>query len=331
MRKDQNKMKQIAILGIQHTIATTVFGPMDVFSQAGILWNLIHGQAITPFFKVKIVTWDGEPVTCLNNIPLPPHCSVRDLDTPDLIIVPSIADVKKTIALNQGLLKWLQQKHAQGASIASVCTGAFFLAETGLLDGKSATTHWGFVELFQKMYPKVRLKAERLITDEGNLYCAGALGAGIDLSLYLVEKFCGREVAVQCAKSLIHDMDRNSQAPYRVFRFQQDHSDQGIKKSQQWIEENFKKNISIDLISKTHGMSRRTFERRFKKATGDTPLNYLQRIRVEKAKRLLENSQKNFGEICYRVGYEDSSHFRMVFKKHTGLLPSEYQKKFSCT
>ena len=208
------------------------------------------------------------------------------------------------------------------------CTGAFLLAETGLLNGKTATTHWGFVDQFRQMYPNVNLKPQRLITDEETLFCAGALGAGIDLSIYLVEKYCGRDVAVQCSKALLHDMNRNSQAPYSVFQFQKNHADETIRVTQQWIEANYTQEINLNQVAKTHGMSRRTFERRFKKATGDTPLFYLQRTRVEAAKRLLESSDGTFDEICYKLGYENSGHFRAVFKKHTGLLPTEYQRHF---
>jgi transcriptional regulator GlxA family with amidase domain len=321
-------MKKITVLALHNTIATTVFGPMDVFFQAGQLWNYINGIPLEPFFRVEIVSFDGKPVKGLNNVLLHPHRSIYSVDKTDLIIIPSITDIEKTIKYGADSLRWLVHHYNKGASIASVCTGAFFLAETGLLDGKTATTHWGFVDQFKQMYPQVNLKPERLITDEGDLYCAGALGASIDLSVYLVEKYCGHEVAVQCSKALIHDMGRSSQAPYSVFQFQKEHSDDAIKLSQRWLENNYSKDIDMNAVSKMHGMSRRTFERRFKKATGDTPLLYLQRTRVEAAKRLLEKNNGTFDEICYRLGYENSSHFREVFKKHTGLLPSEYQKKF---
>ena len=178
------------------------------------------------------------------------------------------------------------------------------------------------------MYPKVHLKPERLITDEGDLYCAGALSAGMDLSVYLVEKYCGHDVALQCSKALIHDMGRNSQAPYSVFQFQKKHADEAVKASQRWIEANYSREVDLDQVAKAHGMSRRTFERRFKKATGDTPLVYLQRTRVEAAKRQLEARNDTFDEISYQLGYENSGHFREIFKRHTGLLPMEYQKKF---
>lgn len=321
-------MKKIALLALHNTIATTLLGPMDVFFQAGQLWNYIHGLPPTPLFDVKIVSVDGKPVQCLNNIRLQPHGAIDQIDETDLIVVPSVTDIARTAKYGQAALQWLRRHHRRGAHIASVCTGAFFLAETGLLDGKTATTHWGFVDLFRRMYPRVRLKPERLITDEGDLYCAGALAAGIDLAIYLVEKYCGRQTALQCSKALIHDMGRTSQAPYSVFQFQKNHCDEAIKRAQQWIEKYYAQAVDLNEVAQLHGMSRRTFERRFKHATGDTPLAYLQRTRVEAAKRMLENHLGTFNEISYRLGYENSSHFREVFKKHAGLLPSEYQNHF---
>jgi transcriptional regulator GlxA family with amidase domain len=202
------------------------------------------------------------------------------------------------------------------------------LAETGLLDGKTATTHWGFADQFQRRYPQIKLKPERLITDEGNLFCSGGYNGGIDLSLYLVEKYCGHEVALQSSKSVIADIGRTSQAPYAIFQFQKDHRDKQILVVQEWIENNFDQNFNYNQLARHHGMSRRTFERRFKAATGDTPLTYQQRIRVEAAKRLLEDGNRSFDEITYQVGYEDSSSFRKIFLKQTSLRPREYQKKF---
>lgn len=321
-------MKKIAIVGLHNTIATTVLGPMDVFFQAGQLWNFINREPVTPFFNVEIVSLGGKPIKCLNQVMLQPHRAMEEVGEVDLIVVPSVTDVSRTIHHGGAILDWLSHHHSQGAHIASVCTGAFFLAETGLLDGKTATTHWGFVDQFRNMYPRVNLKPERLITDEGTLFCAGALAAGIDLAVYLVEKYCGHETAVQCSKALIHDMGRSSQAHYSVFQFQKNHNDGIIKSAQEHIERNFKEEIDLNAVAKDHGMSRRTFERRFKKATGDTPLGYLQRTRVEAAKRLLENSRDTFEEICYQLGYENSGHFREIFKRHTGLLPMDYQRHF---
>jgi len=322
-------MKKVTIIAIHNTIATTVFGPMDVFYQTGQLWNHINGLPLTPYFDVEIASFDGKPVRCLNNVLIHPHKSINDVEETDLILIPSITNIQKTIKYSVPILEWLIKKYHRGASIASICTGTFFLADTGLLNGKTATIHWGYVDQFRQMYPHVNLKPERLITDEGDLFCAGALGAGIDLPIYLTEKYFGHEVAIQSSKALVHDMNRHSQAPYTVFQFQKEHTDEAIKNSQRWIEENYSGEFDFDDISTKLGMSRRTFERRFKKATGDTPLAYLQRTRVEAAKRMLETGSNTFDEICYHLGYENSSHFRELFKKHTRLLPTEYQKKFS--
>ncbi len=321
-------MKKITILALHNCFASTVMSPMDVFFMAGQLWNFICGLPPTPFFEIEIVSFDGKPVKCLNNVFIQPHRAIEYVEKTDLILIPSIANIEKTIKYGAQGLRWLQHQYHQGASIASVCTGSFYLAETGLLNEKTATTHWGYVDLFKQRYPRVNLKPERLITDEGDLFCAGALGAKFDLPVYLVEKYCGHEVAIQCSKSMIHDMGRGSQTPYTVFRFQKNHTDERVKVIQQWIEEHFAEEIDFDIVSKKFGMSRRTFERRFKNATGDTPLVYLQRTRVEAAKERLEAKDETFDEISCRSGYENSSHFREIFKKHTGLLPTEYQKKF---
>jgi transcriptional regulator GlxA family with amidase domain len=257
-----------------------------------------------------------------------PDAAIYDVQDADLIVVSSILDIDKTLRVQGEVIDWLKDRYRRGSHIATICTGAFVLAETGLLDGKTATTHWGFADQFQKRYPRIELKPERLITDEGDLFCSGGYNAGIDLSLYLVEKYCGHEVALQSSKSIIADIGRTTQAPYAIFQFQKDHRDNQILGVQKWIENNFAQAFNYDKLARNHGMSRRTFERRFKTATGDTPLTYQQRIRVEAAKRLLEDGNRSFDEITYQVGYEDSSSFRKVFLKQTGLRPTEYQKKF---
>ena len=321
-------MKKVTILAMYNTMASTVIGPMDVFYQAGVVWNFFHGQNPAPYFEVKVVTSNGAPFKCLNQARMIPDGSIHDVQDADLIVVSSILDIDRTLSVQGEVVDWLKDRHRRGSQIATICSGAFVLAETGLLDGKTATTHWGFADQFQKRYPQITLKPERLITDEGDLFCSGGYNGGIDLSLYLVEKYCGHEVALQSSKSVIADIGRTSQAPYAIFQFQKDHRDNQILAVQEWIENNFNQSFTYDKLAQRHGMSRRTFERRFKAATGDTPLTYQQRIRVEAAKRLLEDGNRSFDEITYQVGYEDSSTFRKVFLKQTSLRPTEYQKKF---
>ncbi len=321
-------MKKVIIMAMYNTMASCVTGPLDVFYQAGVLWNYFHGETITPYFDVQTVTSDGSPVKCLSGIRLLPDGSIYDVTDADLIIISSILDIDKTRTYQGEVIEWLKAQYHRGVQIASICTGAFVLAETGLLNGKTATTHWGFAGQFRKRYPQIDLKPERLVTDEGDLFCSGGYNAGTDLCLYLVEKYCGHEIALQSSKSMIADIGRTTQAPYAIFEFQKDHNDNRILAVQQWIEDRFSQEHSYDQLADKFGMSRRTFERRFKAATGDTPLFYLQRIRVEAAKRMLENGGLSFDEITYQVGYEDSSSFRKVFSKQTGLQPSAYRKKF---
>ena len=321
-------MKKVTILAMYQTMASTVIGPMDVFFQAGVIWNYFSGQKVTPYFEIELVTSTGEPFKCLSGVRMVPDGSIHDLQDTDLIVVSSIVDIDRTLAVQGEVVDWLSDRYSRGSHIATICSGAFVLAETGLLDGKTATTHWAFADQFQKRYPRIELKPERMITDEGDLFCSGGYNAGVDLSLYLVEKYCGHEVALQSSKFVVSDIGRTSQAPYAIFQFQKDHSDDRILAVQEWIENNFDQNFNYDELASDYGMSRRTFERRFKTATGDTPLTYQQRIRVEAAKHLLEDGNPSFDEITYQVGYEDSSTFRKVFIKQTGLRPTEYRKKF---
>jgi transcriptional regulator GlxA family with amidase domain len=302
-------------------------GTMDIFCQAGLTWNYIFEKSPVSYFEVEIVTQDGKPTTCLNQVKVYPHRAATEVKATDVIIISSFSNFE-TLKTNKGSINWIRDHHNNGTTIASICVGSFLLAETGLLDGKIATTHWGFAREFKKRYPQIKLRPERLITDEGKLLCSGACSSYIDLSMYLIEQYCGREVAMECSKTMIHDFGRSSQSPYMVFQFQKDHNDSQIIAAQDWIEENYMKNFNIGSLAQNNGMSLRAFERRFKSATGDTPLFYLQRVRVEMAKRSLETDNQTFSEITYKVGYEDSSFFRKIFRKHTGLLPKEYRKKF---
>jgi transcriptional regulator GlxA family with amidase domain len=321
-------MKKVTILAMFNTMASTVVGPLDIFFQAGVIWNYFQGKKPRPLFKTRIVTTDGKPFKCLNGTIISPDGSIHDVDATDLIIVSSILDIEKTMKYEGEALDWLTHHHGRGTHIASICTGAFVLAETGLLDGKTATTHWGAADEFRQRYPRIDLKPERLITDEGDLFCSGGMNAGSDLSLYLVEKYCGHEVALQSSKSMISDIGRTLQTPYSIFQFQKDHNDDQILSVQKLMEENFDESHPYEDLARRFGMSRRTFERRFKAATGDTPLVYLQRVRVEEAKRMFETENLSFDEIAYNVGYEDASAFRKIFLKQTGLRPTEYKRRF---
>lgn len=323
-------MKDITIVALDRSIASTVTGPMDVFSLSGVFWNSINGIKSAPHFSVHLVTGDGGPVQCMNGISLTPQGAVHDIQKTDLVIMSAIGGDKISDAIdaNRNIIPWILDMHKKGAWIASVCTGAFLLAETGLLDGRTATTHWGFIRQFKKRYPKIHCRADALITDEADLYCSGGITSCFDLSLYLIEKLCGRPVALQCAKTIVHNLGRSFQAPYATLIGRRTHRDSLIHKAQNRIEENYANNLSISLLAKESGMSERNFQRRFREATGDTPLSFLQKVRIEVARDLLESTDKSFEEVTFLVGYDDAGSFRKIFHRQTGLLPRDYQKLY---
>jgi transcriptional regulator GlxA family with amidase domain len=322
-------MKKVTILGLHNSMATTIFGPMDILNQAGRLWNGLNKTSHTPFFDVTIASVDGAPIRSVNRIEIMPHCSIDQVDHTDLIIIASATYIDEILERSPYLLDWIRHHYDRGAHVASICTGVFLLAETGLLNGKSATLHWGFADQFKTRYPKVVLQQDRMFIDHGRLYCSAGVTAGMDLSLYLVEKFCGRQAARQSAKTMVLAMDRQTQMPYDCFLDVRDHGDTLVAKAQDWIKKNRTQTVEYDNLAQTLKMSRRSLERRFKQATGMTPLSYLQKLRVEQAKQMLEDGTHTFNEITYAVGYEDISFFRKIFVRLTGLRPKEYQQKFA--
>ncbi len=322
-------MKKVTILGCYKSMATTIFGPMDILNLAGRLWNRVSKSPQIPFFDVTIVSADGLPIQTGNNIHIQPHCSIEKVDQTDVILIASTTFIDEILEKNSELVPWIRRHYNQGAHVASICTGVFLLAETGLLDGKSATLHWGFTDMFRKKYPQVKLQQEQMLIDHGRLYCSAGVSAGMDLSLYLVEKFCGQQAAVEVAKTMVLDMGREMQTPYNSFFAPKDHGDSLVVKAQDWIEMNQTKAIDFDNLAQKIRMSRRSLERRFKQAVGITPLRYQQKLRVEYAKHLLEEGTQTFNEITFQVGYEDIAFFRKVFIRLTGLRPTEYQQRFS--
>lgn len=324
-------MQRVTILGFDDSMATTLFGPMDIFNQAGRLWNRIHQTPQAPLFDVTIASPDGMPIRTANNVAVQPHCGIAAIRRTDLVLIASATSIERIVDAHPGLVPWIRRQYDSGAHVASVCTGAFLLAETGLLDGKTATLHWGFIRAFRERYPRVDLEPERMIIDHGRLYCAAGVNAGMDLALYLVEKFCGAEKALESARTMILELGRTTQAPYGCFHAAAAvaHEDPVVADLQRWIDTHYTQPVDYDRLAGEYRMSRRSLERRFKAATGLTPLGYLQRLRVESAKRMLAAGRCTVGEIADRVGYEDLSFFRKLFVRLTGLSPSAYQRRFA--
>lgn len=255
---------------------------------------------------------------------------ISKLPNPHLIIIPGLhQDNDYTLKKNKVLLNWLTKQYSKGAEIASLCTGAFLLAATGLADGIECSTHWKAEQLFIEMYPAVKLRIDKIITDHKGVYTAGGATSSLNLLLYLVEKYNGREAAIYCAKVLQLDIERDNQSQFIIFDEQKNHDDEPIKRVQNFIEKNVDEKITVESLSSKFSISKRSLVRRFKKATNNPPIEYIQRIRIEAAKRKLEKNGKSVNEIMYEVGYTDVKAFRTIFRKITGISPIEYRNKFN--
>jgi len=322
-------MKKVAILAAENCVLSTIAAPMDMFLVAGVLWNITMGEKPNPQFEVRIVTSDGQPVIALNNVPVVPACAMRDIGDVDLVVIPSqgfFYDLESSV--HRERVDWLVERYERGSDLAAICAGAFTLASTGLLNGRQATTHWGLANEFRKQFPAVELRTDLMVADEGRLLCGGGITADLNLSLHLIEKYCGREIALQVSRCMLVDMDRISQNTFAAFMPNKDHEDEEILQAQQWLESNYRDSITMEALAKRAGISLRQFNRRFKSATGQTAVKYLQHIRVEACKVLLVTTSRPFDDISPTVGYENVSFLRRVFRSDTGMTPVDFRRKF---
>lgn len=259
-----------------------------------------------------------------------PHTDISAISKTQLIIIPSLNhNFEQAVKKNGRLIEWIRQQHKIGAEIASICTGAFLLAASGLLDGRSCATHWSAADTFRNMFPRVKLEHDQLITDEHGIYTNGGAYSFLNLIIYLVEKYYDRQTAIFCAKVFQIELDRHSQSAFVIFNGQKQHGDETIKKAQDYMESNLQEKISVADLSTRLAVGRRNFDRRFLKATGNTPVEYLQRVKIESAKKAFETSRKTINEVMYEVGYSDVKAFREIFRRLTGLSPLAYRRKYN--
>ena len=322
-------MKEISVLLLDQMFSSTAIGPMEVFRHAGSLWNMLTGTQTTPRFRVTTASADGHPVNCDGGIQIRPNIALNEVGKTDLIFVPTTGlNVDDVVKRNAPIVPWLKRRSGRGVAVASVCSGVGLVAAAGLLDGKRATTHWGLAERFREKYPRVKWMPELMVTEDSGFYCGGGVNASLDLSIYLVERFCGHEIAMQTAKALLIETPRAWQAGFAIVPLKTDHTDDAISSAQEWMHKNFAKTFLLEDPARRVGMSVRNFVRRFKHATGDSPLAYLQKLRIAAAKRMLENNHRSMQEISDAVGYQDIAFFRSLFQRHTGVSPSAYRGRF---
>lgn len=321
-------MKHITILvpDGQNNLSSIV-GAYKIFTRANDFWKETGRKEL---FTIQLAGISKEIEFYEGLFTVKPHTNISAITKTNLIIIPSLNhNYQKAVKGNRAMIDWIAKQYKDGAEIASICTGAFLLAQSGLLDGKSCSTHWSAADNFRSMFPKVNLQTDKLITDENGIYTNGGAYSFLNLLIYLVEKYYNRQTAIFCSKVFQIEIDRQSQSAFTIFTGQKLHGDEMVKNAQVYIESKLYEKISVENLSSRFSVSRRTFDRRFIKATGNTPVEYSQRVKIESAKKAFETSRKTINEVMYEVGYSDVKAFREVFRKITGISPLEYRNKYN--
>ena len=304
-----------------------IVGTYEIFTTANSYWKKAGKSEL---FKIELAGVSKTAEFDDGLLTVQPHTNISGISKTNLIIIPSLVrDYQKAMNGNKLLIDWIEQQYKHGAEIASMCTGTFMLASAGLLDGKNCSTHWSAADTFRAMFPKVNLQADKLITDEHGIYTNGGAYSFLNLAIYLVEKYYDRQTAIYCSKVFQIEMDRQSQSAFTIFTGQKLHGDEVVQKAQAYIESKVDEKISVEDLSSRFAVGRRNFDRRFIKATGNTPVEYAQRVKIESAKKAFETSRKTINEVMYEVGYSDVKAFREVFRRLTGMSPLEYRGKYN--
>ena len=321
-------MKHVSILVPEGDCSVTnIEGTHQILSRVN---DYLAALGQPPVFTINLVGLHHEIRMKKGLFTVCPDILIRDLSHTDLILIPSVhGDFQKILTDNKDMLAWVVQQYHSGAAVASLCIGTFLLAGTGLLDGRNCTTHWELAGKFRELFPAAHLATDKIITDENNIYTSGGAYSWLNLILYLVEKYAGREIALRCAKGFQIDIQRSSQSPFIIFGGQKDHKDTAISTAQEFIEQNIHARITVGQIADMLALGRRNLERRFKQATGNTVMEYIQRVKIEMVKKSLETSRLGVSEAMYKVGYSDPKAFRIVFKKVTGLSPLQYRNRYN--
>lgn len=310
-----------------HTSLVNIVGTYQIFNQVN---GFLKQWGKEPLFEVELVGVSNPTEQSNGLFSVKPEKMINEITTTDLIIIPAIHD-EPELAFEQNIefMPWLKDRYKAWAEIASLCVAAFFLAETGLLDGKQCSTHWIHAENFKARYPKAKLVPDKILTEDSGVYTSGGAYSYLNLVIYLIEKYAGRELAILTSKTFMIDIDKAQQSAFSIFKGQKSHEDETVIKVQNYIENHFQNKLNVDQLAKHFSLSRRSLERRFKAATSNTISQYMQRVKVEAAKRSLETTRDNVGEIMFEVGYSDEKAFRNTFKKITGISPIQYRNKYN--
>lgn len=321
-------MKHVSILVPkgQYSIVN-IGGTFQILNWAN---DVFFQQSRQRLFEIEFVGHESPARNAEGFYTITPPKTISDVPKTDFIIIPAVhGDLRQAIEMNREVTDWVVQQHKQGAEIAAFCIGAFLLAETGILNGKTCSTHWGHAAELQEMFPEVIVQAQHIVSAQNGIYTSGGAYAFTNLVIYLIERYGGRELALMTAKAFMIDVDKHNQSLFMIFNGQKDHGDELVLNVQEQIEQHYAETLTIGDLADQHASNRRTLERRFKSATGSSVLEYLQRVRVEQAKKVLEQHSNTVSDAMYGVGYTDPKAFREVFKKYVGVSPMAYKKKFA--
>lgn len=322
-------MLNVVVLAYENCLQSGIAGILDLLTLANWQNKRLNPKQKTGFCHVEVATATGDPVTSFNRQTVTPTCGLEDCRDIDLIIVPGMMGRPEALLEQRDIISWIEEQHRSGTVVASACSGAFLLAAAGILNRRPATTHWQLADRFRLRFPKVDLEIDRILIDGGDYLTAGGTSAHNDLAVELIEKYGSDRLADACARMMLIDRSQRDQAIFISFQGCREHGDSAILKVQQWLDRFFAEKVTVRVMAKKSGLNDRTFLRRFRKATGEAPLEYLQRLRVEKAKRLLRRSDHSLQQITRAVGYSDLSSFRRLFRQVVGISPTAYRKRFA--
>ncbi|PSL42872.1 AraC family transcriptional regulator with amidase-like domain [Chitinophaga niastensis] len=317
---------KISLLIYEDAVLSAVSSVIDILSATN---QFLQESGVAVPFELELVSEKTKNIQLQAPAQFFCYRTIDQVTDTDLIIVPAFYGHPDTVLQkNKVLIDWIRTMYGTGTEVASLCVGSYFLAEGGLLSGKSCTSHWNSLDNMRQRYPEIEILSDIVMTDQDGLYTSGGAFISLNLVLYLIEKFCGREASIWASKMFSIDMDRMNQSHFAVFQGQRQHEDEEILKAQVYIEKHFDQQISVEQIAEQTNMSKRNFIRRFKSATQNTPLEYLQRVKIESAKKELEKNALNISTLMYNAGYNDLKTFRQVFKRLTGLTPQDYRRKY---
>lgn len=322
------------VLALPETAGSALYGLVDVLAGAGNIWDtLMRRDSGISAFHVQVASLSMRAFRCGNGIPVCPAVDIRTNPSADIIIIPELwlGPDEHLAGRYTELQAWIRERYEKGAYIYSVCSGALLLAETGLLDGREATSHWAYQDLFGRHYPRIHFRPEPSLCfadADGRLVTAGGITSWHDLALHIISRHLSPAEALRIAKVYLLKPHEEGQLPYRPLIKQQSHSDSVVRDCERWITQHYRESGVVSGVVKQSRIAERTLKRRFKAATGQSLIDYVQNHRIEEAKRLLEASTSSAAEISANVGYEDASFFRRLFKRRTGMTPVRYRRMF---